>query len=31
MLLQGTDGLHQTTFEIGTDAHDLTGCLHLGS
>ena len=31
MLLQGTDGLHKATLKVGTDTHDLTGCLHLGS
>ena len=29
VLLQGTDGFHQRTFEVIADAHDLTGCLHL--
>ena len=31
MLLQGTNGFHQSTFKIGTDAHNLSGCLHLSS
>ena len=31
MLLQGTDSLHESALEVGADAHDLTGCLHLGS
>ena len=29
MLLQRTDGFHQRPFEIGTDAHHLSGRLHL--
>ena len=29
MLFQGTDGLHQRSFKIITDAHYLSGCLHL--
>ena len=31
MLLQRTDGLHQSAFEIGADTHNLAGSLHLGS
>ena len=31
MLLQGTDSLHESALEVGADAHDLTGCLHLSS
>ena len=30
MLFQRTDSLHQCTFEVCTDTHDLSGCLHLG-
>ena len=30
MLLQRTDCLHEGALEIGADAHNFTGCLHLG-
>ena len=31
MLLQGSDGLHESAFKIGADTHDLSCGLHLGA